>query len=161
MKKIFAVLLALVMLFALCVPAFAADATIDQNTVDGKGTATVKTDISAVAGDGTFTVSYPAEMYIPWGQPATDFTYTVTSQLKTGKVVQVGVAQNNTVMTAASTATLAYSISGDITAVKMTAPVVTDVEKTVTVNVADTAWDAAAIDTYSDTLTFTATIVDA
>ncbi len=167
MKKIFAVLLALTMLFVLCVPAFAANATIDQNTAGGKGSATVQTDTSAITGDGTFTVTYPATMDVPWGVGNTDtstaFTYSVTSQLKTGKVLQIAVAQDHDVMTAASTETLAYTLSGDGvgTAVKMTDPVVDNVEKTVNVNVAGTAWANAAIDTYQDTITFTASVVDA
>lgn len=165
MKKIFSIALAVLMIAAVCVPCFAA--TIDKSTADGKGTAQVKTDISAITDDGDFTVTIPAEMPIPWNtantDSATDFTYSVESQLKTGKTVQVDVAQNNAVMSAASGATLAYSISGDITAVKTTAPVIAAgaFVKTVTVNVAGTAWANAAIDEYSDTLTFTAQVIDA
>ena len=66
-------------------------------------------------------------------------------------------------MTSASGATLAYTITGDITAVKTAGPVVAagTFVKTVTVNVAGTAWANAAIDEYSDTLTFTAQVVNA
>lgn len=165
MKKILSIAVAVLMIAAICVPCFAA--TIDKTTPDGKGTAQVKTDISAVTDNGTFVVTIPAEMPIPWNtantDSATDFTYSVESQLKTGKLIQVDVAQNNANMTSASGATLAYTITGDITAVKTTAPVVAagTFVKTVTVNVAGTAWANAAIDEYSDTLTFTAQIVAA
>ncbi len=165
MKKILSIAVAVLMIAAICVPCFAA--TIDKTTPDGKGTAQVKTDISAVTDNGTFVVTIPAEMPIPWNTANTDsskdFTYSVESQLKTGKLIQVDVAQNNANMTSASGATLAYTITGDITAVKTTAPVVAagTFVKTVTVNVAGTAWANAAIDEYSDTLTFTAQIVDA
>lgn len=165
MKKILSIAVAVLMIAAICVPCFAA--TIDKTTPDGKGTAQVKTDISAVTDNGTFVVTIPAEMPIPWNTANTDsskdFTYSVESQLKTGKVIQVDVAQNNANMTSASGATLAYTITGDITAVKTTAPVVAagTFVKTVTVNVAGAAWANAAIDEYSDTLTFTAQIVDA
>ncbi len=165
MKKILSIAVAVLMIAAICVPCFAA--TIDKTTPDGKGTAQVKTDISAVTDNGTFVVTIPAEMPIPWNTANTDsskdFTYSVESQLKTGKVIQVDVAQNNANMTSASGATLAYTITGDITAVKTTASVVAagTFVKTVTVNVAGTAWANAAIDEYSDTLTFTAQIVDA
>ncbi len=162
MKKILSIALAVLMIATVCVPCFAA--TIDENTADGKGTAQVKTDISAITNDGSFTVTIPAEMPIPWNtantDSAKDFTYSVESQLKTGKVIQIDVAQNNSVMSAASGETLAYSISGDITAVKTASPVGT-FEKTVTVNVAGAAWANAAIDEYSDTLTFTAQVVNA
>ena len=165
MKKILSIAVAVLMIAAICVPCFAA--TIDKTTPDGKGTAQVKTDISAVTDTGTFVVTIPAEMPIPWNtantDSATDFTYSVESQLKTGKVIQVDVAQNSANMISASGATLAYTITGDITAVKTTAPVVAagTFVKTVTVNVAGTAWANAAIDEYSDQLTFTAQIVDA
>lgn len=165
MKKILSIAVAVLMIAAICVPCFAA--TIDKTTPDGKGTAQVKTDISAVTDSGTFVVTIPAEMPIPWNtantDSATDFTYSVESQLKTGKRIQVDVAQNNANMTSASGATLAYTITGDITAVKTTASVVAagTFVKTVTVNVAGAAWANAAIDEYSDTLTFTAQIVAA
>lgn len=165
MKKILSIAVAVLMIAAICVPCFAA--TIDKTTPDGKGTAQVKTDISAVTDNGTFVVTIPAEMPIPWNTANTDsskdFTYSVESQLKTGKLIQVDVAQNNANMTSASGATLAYTITGDITAVKTTASVVAagTFVKTVTVNVAGAAWANAAIDEYSDTLTFTAQIVDA
>lgn len=165
MKKILSIAVAVLMIAAICVPCFAA--TIDKTTPDGKGTAQVKTDISAVTDTGTFVVTIPAEMPIPWNtantDSATDFTYSVESQLKTGKVIQVDVAQNSANMTSASGATLAYTITGDITAVKTTAPVVAagTFVKTVTVNVAGTAWANAAIDEYTDHLTFTAQVVAA
>ena len=165
MKKILSIAVAVLMIAAICVPCFAA--TIDKTTPDGKGTAHVKTDISAVTDNGTFVVTIPAEMPIPWNTANTDsskdFTYSVESQLKTGKLVQVDVAQNNANMTSASGATLAYTITGDITAVKTAGPVVAagTFVKTVTVNVAGTAWANAAIDEYSDTLTFTAQVVNA
>lgn len=165
MKKILSIVVAVLMIAAICVPCFAA--TIDKTTPDGKGTAQVKTDISAVADNGTFVVTIPAEMPIPWNTANTDsskdFTYSVESQLKTGKRIQVDVAQNSANMTSASGATLAYTITGDITAVKTTASVVAagTFVKTVTVNVAGAAWANAAIDEYSDTLTFTAQIVAA
>lgn len=165
MKKILSIAVAVLMIAAICVPCFAA--TIDKTTPDGKGTAQVKTDISAVTDTGTFIVTIPAEMPIPWNtantDSATDFTYSVESQLKTGKVIQVDVAQNSANMTSASGATLAYTITGDITAVKTTAPVVAagTFVKTVTVNVAGTAWANAAIDEYTDHLTFTAQVVAA
>ena len=165
MKKILSIAVAVLMIAAICVPCFAA--TIDKTTPDGKGTAQVKTDISAVTDTGTFVVTIPAEMPIPWNtantDSATDFTYSVESQLKTGKVIQVDVAQNSANMISASGATLAYTITGYITAVKTTAPVVAagTFVKTVTVNVAGTAWANAAIDEYTDHLTFTAQVVAA
>ena len=71
MKKFFAVALALVMLFALCVPAFAADIAVDGGT----GDVIIKTDTKIdTNGDDigdtdaeSFKVSIPADTTIPWG----------------------------------------------------------------------------------------------
>ena len=72
MKKILSIAVAVLMIVAICVPCFAADITIDKTTPDGKGTAQVKTDISAVTDNGTFVVTIPAEMPIPWNTANTD-----------------------------------------------------------------------------------------
>lgn len=63
-------------------------------------------------------------------------------------------------MVNATNATLAYTLGGTTTG-KTTGPVVTDATFNYSINVETTAWNAAAIDTYSDTLTFTSTVVDA
>ena len=59
MKKLLAVALAVVMMLAVCVPAFAADITTDGGT----GTAIIKTSTQTAGGeDGAgFTVTIPAE----------------------------------------------------------------------------------------------------
>ena len=65
MKKLLSIVLAAAMLAAVSVPSFAAE--INQDTVGGKGSATVKTDTTNVPADGYFTVTYPAEMSVKWG----------------------------------------------------------------------------------------------
>ena len=160
MKKILAVAMALTMLFALCVPAFAG--TITQDTPDTpypkEAVVPVKTTYST--GDENFNVSYPAAMEIPWGtlvdKPEAAFEYSVVSQLKTGKTITVTVTPTNTVMTSAASETLAYTLAGDVN-VTTAAPVVA-VNKTVKVDVAQSAWDAAAINEYTDTVTFAVTV---
>ena len=158
MKKVISVVLALVMMMAVMVPAFAA--TLDVNTQSG--TATVQTDTSAITGDGTYTVTYPATMNIVWSTATTNFDYKVTSNLRTGKAVQVVVADtgDGLNMVNATNATLAYTLGGTTTG-KTTGPVVTDATFNYSINVDSAVWAAAAIDTYSDTLTFTSTVVDA
>ncbi len=158
MKKIIALVMALVMMMAVTVPAFAAE----LNATTNSGDAEVLTDISGVLGDGSYTVTYPATMPLTWGAETTAFQYSVTSQLKTGKCVSVEIVDkdaNGLVMVNADGATLAYSLSGT-TAGKTTAPVVTDVTFDYNVDVAKTAWDAAAFDEYKDTLTFSSAVVD-
>lgn len=160
MKKILAVAMALTMLFALCVPAFAG--TITQGTPDPKkAVVPVKTTYST--GDESFTVTYPATMDLPWGTLVDDteaeFEYSVVSQLQTGKTITVAVSQTHDVMTSAARETLAYTLRGDVN-VTTAAPVVAAgaFNKTVMVDVAQSAWDAAAINAYTDTVTFAVTV---
>lgn len=158
MKKVISLVMALVMMMAIMVPAFAAE----LNATTQSGTATVQTDTSAITGDGTYTVTYPATMNIVWSTTTTNFDYKVTSNLRTGKAVQVVVADtgDGLNMVNATNATLAYTLGGTTTG-KTTGPVVTDATFNYSINVDSAVWAAAAIDTYSDTLTFTSTVVDA
>ena len=158
MKKVISLVMALVMMMAVMVPAFAAE--LNANVQSGE--ATVITDTSAITGDGTYTVTYPATMNIVWGTTTTNFDYKVTSQLKTGKLVNVVVADtgDGLNMVNADNATLAYTLGGVVNGTT-TNPVVTDATFNYSINVETSAWDAAAIDTYSDTLTFTSIVVDA
>ena len=158
MKKVISLVMALVMMMAVMVPAFAEE--LNANVQSGE--ATVQTDTSAITGDGTYTVTYPATMNIVWSTATTNFDYKVTSNLRTGKAVQVVVADtgDGLNMVNATNATLAYTLGGTTTG-KTTGPVVTDATFSYSINVDSAAWAAAAIDTYSDTLTFTSTVVDA
>ncbi len=158
MKKILAVMMAIVMMMAIAVPAFAATLNVDS----ASGDATVITDTSGIVGDGTYTVTYPATMSLTWGAETTGFQYSVTSQLKTGKCVEVEIVDkdaNGLVMVNADGAELAYALNGT-TSATTSAPVVTDEAFDYSVDVAKAAWDAAAFDTYQDTLTFSSEVVD-
>ncbi len=160
MKKLLSLVLAAAMLAAVSVPSFAATAEINQDTADGKGVATVKTDTTNVPADGYFTVTYPAEMSVKWGAETTAFTYNVTSTLKTGKCLSVSVASADGKMKPATDNgyTIPYAFSGD-TSVKTDAEVVNNTYN-INVDVAAAAWNATITD-YSDaTVTFTAAVVD-
>lgn len=159
MKKIISMAMALVMMMAVMVPAFAAELT--EDTVQSAD-ATVQTDISGVAGDGTYTVTYPATMALTWGTESTAFNVVVTSQLKTGKCVSVVIADkaaDGFVMKNADGAELAYALTGSTT-IKTTNPVVTDDTYIFNVDVTADAWAAAAFDEYSDVLTVTSAVAD-
>ena len=158
MKKVSSLVMALVMMIVVMVPGFAEELNANVHS----GTATVQTDTSAITGDGTYTVTYPATMNIVWGTATTNFDYKVNSNLRTGKAVQVVVADtgDGLNMVNADNATLAYTLGGTTTG-KTTGPVVTNATFNYSINVDATVWNAAAIDTYSDTLTFTSTVVDA
>lgn len=156
MKKVISLVMALVMMLAVMVPAFAADQTV---TTAGQYTADVKT--TYVDGDASFSVSYPATMDLEWGAESTEFTYTVTSQLKANQAVNVKIADFEGGFNLVSGANqIPYAINGVIDGTT-SAPVVTGEVFNFTVDVAEADWKAAAIDTYADTVTFTVAVVGA
>lgn len=151
MKKVISVLLAVLMLSALMVPAFAASFT--QN--EGTGGATVKTDTSAVTGDGAYTVTYDAEISVPWNSTAAvSSEYTVETHLKTGKQLQV-TATSAGIMTY-NALELPYTLGGDTA---YTAGAAETATKAITVTVAQSAWDKAPIAEYEGRITYTAEII--
>lgn len=151
MKKVISVLLAVLMLSALMVPAFAASFT--QN--EGTGGATVKTDTSAVTGDGAYTVTYDAEISVPWNSTAAvSSEYTVETHLKTGKQLQV-TATSDGIMTY-NALELPYTLGGDTA---YTAGAAETATKAITVTVAQSAWDKAPIAEYEGRITYTAEII--
>lgn len=158
MKKALSVVLAVVMLFAVCVPAFAADLTADGQS----GTVIVKTTTTTAGGDDArrFAVTIPADTEIIWGTLATDLVYSVESHLGDNEFVNVKVAGSGKMTYAASkTHELAYNLTGALDATMTQPNVFPAADQTVTVNVEQLAWDTAVVGNYADTLTFTAAIV--
>jgi len=156
MKKILALVMAIVMMMAIAVPAFAGEIS---NTAPDAGESLVKTDTSAV-GAGSYTVTYPAEIVIPWDAPTYDATYTVDTQLAVGKKINVSVADKTTgtltgTMTATGTTdTLEYTLSG---AVATEYDEVSNATETITFTVAD--WEKTIAE-YSNYITFTVVLGD-
>ena len=158
MKKVISVLMAVAMLAALMVPAFALDKTLDENTKSD--TAEVKTNYDNLkATGGYYTVTYPAETTIAWGTVDTTIKYNVSTQLIPTATLTVTVAQDNAAMKSADETELPYTLSGD-TEVTGIAPFVSE-EKSLNINITDANWKSVPVDDYSDTLTFTASIVTA
>lgn len=158
MKKVISVLMAVAMLAALMVPAFAVDKTLDENTASD--TAEVKTNYDNLeATGGYYTVTFPAETTIAWGTVDTTIKYTISTQLIPTATLTVTVAQDNAAMKSADETELPYTLSGD-TEVTGIAPFVSE-EKSLNINITDANWKSVPVDDYSDTLTFTASIVTA
>lgn len=163
MKKTFAVILAVAMLFAACVPAFAAGTkTITEK--GGDSASVIKTDISALPSpDGYFTVTFPAETSIPWAMSGDSLTNipdcSLESHLIDGKTLEVKVLPSATAkMTAQGiSTTLAYTLEGEILVNKNT-PVVQKTTFTPQVKILASEWNQAIVGTYSDTLTFETTV---
>lgn len=160
MKKVISVLMAITMLAALMVPAFALDKTLDENTKSD--TAEVKTNYDNLeATGGYYTVTFPAETTIAWGTVDTTIKYNVSTQLIPTATLNVTVAQNNPAMEKQNALDtdpkLTYTLSGD-TNVTGISPFVTDEEHTLNINITKDAWGDVPVDDYSDQLTFTATV---
>lgn len=159
MKKVLSIALAVVMLFAVCVPAFAAE----LNTMpESKGDVLVKTSTQTEDGKdaAAFVVTIPADTTMYWGQPSADVGYSVESHLTRGKAVSVSVAADGTMKTADGAYSLAYTLDG-ATAYKAAAPVVYPAAaQALTLNVSADAWNYAIVEEYVGTLTYTAAVVD-
>lgn len=158
MKKVLSLALALVMMFAVCIPAFATD----LNAGAPAGNTKVLVDGISDMGEGSYTVTIPAEVKIPWGNETADVEYSIYCQLQTGKLVKVTAssADGGIMENLAKTATLNYSLS-DITYTTTKSVILATSPETATVKVLipQTNWDGASIDNYSGTLTFTAELV--
>ncbi len=157
MKKVISVLMAVAMLAALMVPAFA---LTEADGNPASGTADVKTNYDNLeATGGYYTVTFPAETKIAWGTVDTTIKYNVSTQLIPTATLTVTVAQDNAAMKSADETELPYTLSGD-TEVTGIAPFVSE-EKSLNINITDANWKSVPVDDYSDTLTFTASIVTA
>lgn len=151
MKKVISVLLAVLMLAALMVPAFAATFTQDE----GEGSATVKTDTSAVTGEGTYTVTYDAEITVPWNSTDAVYSeYTVETHLRSGNKLEVTVSSDG--IMEYNALQLPYTLAGDLS---YTAGAAENTTKKISVTVAQDNWDKAPIADYTDTITYSATII--
>ena len=160
MKKILAIAMALVMMMAICVPAFAA---VTGGSNAGSDTI-INTDTKKDTDDdgigdteaAWYTVTIPATQTLPWEATSTDIEYAVASQLKTGDVVKVTVTDADGAYKMTSTGgELAYTLEN---ATFTANSAVYDDAAKVTVKVALNEWKSVAIDNYTDTLTFTAEI---
>ncbi len=155
MKKVLSLALALVMMFAVCIPAFATD----LNAGAPAGNTQVLVDGIGDMGEGSYTVTIPAEVKIPWGKTSADVEYSIYCQLQTGKLVKVTAssADGGVMKNPAKTATLNYSLSDTTYTTTNSVILATNPENaTVKVLISQNNWDGASIDNYSGTLTFTA-----
>lgn len=161
MKKIISIALALVMMFAICVPAFAAETKDITNDAPDAQDAVIKTVTTGET--GTYTVKIPATTTIDWGAESTTLEYTVSAHLKSGDTLKVTAAakDGNYTMTDANSLPLAYTLEGDTAYTTPANTVVTNEAKALNVKVAADAWAGAVISEYTGYITFTAEVVTA
>lgn len=158
MKKIISIVLALVMMMAVTVTAFAE--VVNTDGVVGN-TAYVET-IYTESTDTSYTVTIPATISIPWDVTAPqNATYKVESQLLIGAKLKVSATANNggEMVATDTTDTLEFAVTGGdvvefdaVNVAKTTAPGVTDGEN---VKVAISTFEGKAVGTYTGTLTYT------
>ena len=168
MKKIISVVLAVLMISAICVPVFATDITKD--TPETKGTATVKVDETSLDAAEWYVVQIPADKNIAWGTESVDMNYKVASQLAKGKTLTVTVTDSDSnKMTADGVDdTIAFTPAGftaktfeAVTGVGDSATEVTswvEADPAVTLTIAKEAWEGIAVSVYQTTLTYTVAV---
>lgn len=157
MKKVLSVALALVTLFAVCVPAFASQ-TITQPGDTAVDVMTLTTDVNGKPA-ANFTVTIPAMVSIPWyGTTGGDFIkWSYTSQLNIGEQLQISLNKTSGNLTN-GTDNLPYTLSGDAADA---AYVTTDEVESANCStaIAVTGWDDVPVGAYTDTVTFTVEVV--
>lgn len=170
MKKLLSIALAVVMMMAVCVPAFAAEITEADPTPDATtGAQTAQADVVTTYdenADWSYTVTIPAGVTVDWNDTSAQaMTYSVESQLLIGASLKVSVAADNAgVMTATGTTdTLTYTLAGGdevefpaVNAANTTAPGVVG-GTNASVTIAD--FSGVAVGAYTGTLTYTVTYV--
>lgn len=174
MKKILAIVLTMVMMFAVCVPAFAADLTINDNepaivggkqNVDSKVYTSTETDPTFIS----YEVTIPAETKIAWGATSTELQYSIKTQLDLGKRLAISATSQNGLQkltNAGTDKTLPYTFSATDGTVLATLSYTTDNEivnatRAFNIDIATAVWNAAPVAEYADYLTFTVEVVDA
>lgn len=160
MKKLTAILLAVVMICSMALCTFA----IELSEKPGQsGDVIIKTVTTKEDGQDArrYSVTIPADTDIAWEAESTTLTYTAEAHLCDGEKLTVAVTGND-VMTYASPSgnsyTLAYTLGGE-TAFAAESPIVFPAKDCdITVNIALGDWNTAVVGDYVDTLTFTAAI---
>lgn len=158
MKKIISVVLALVMMMAIMVPAFATK-TLDADTQSGSSTVLV--DGVKDKGDGTYSVVIPASVDLIWGDTTKAGEYKITSQVQTAKRVKVTLSKaKDLTNTGDATETIEFAVADATTGVASKAVVNAEAHAfNLTIDAGE--WTAASIAAYEGTITFEAELVDA
>ena len=164
MKKILSFAMALVMMMAVMVPAFAVELNANPESADILiDTSTLKDTDGDGIGDKEaeeYTITIPADTTIPWGTEETDVSYTVESHLKRDGRVKVTVSGALVMKTVDSAYEIPYALAGEGITFSADVPTIYPAAtKTVTVAISADNWNTAVVEEYSDVLTYTAEIV--
>lgn len=165
MKKVISIALALVMMLAVCVPAFAAGTQEITKDTAQTANADVVTKTTDETGNNAekYIVTIPASVEIPWGSTApVEAAYTVETQLLLGAKIKVSVAANDggAMNNAGTDKTLTYTLAhGDAAEFLDLCAAGTAPATQPTVSIAD--FSTAPIAEYTGTMTYTVEYVDA
>ena len=163
MKKVLSFAMALVMMMAVMVPAFAVELNANPDEADVIiNTSTLKDTDGDGVGDKDaeeYTVTIPADTTIPWGTEETNVSYTVESHLKRDGRVKVEVAGAGVMKTVDAAYEIPYTLAGEGVAFNADVPTIYPAaEKIVTVSIPADNWNSAVVEEYKDILTYTAEI---
>ena len=160
MKKLLSLVIAFVLVFAVCVPAFA---VIDQDSAKQEADVNITTNIENAQSE--YTVTIPADFEIAWGDSdAKVKNYSVYTNLVKDATLTVAVSANaGGLMTAVSGSdTITFTLTGgsaeEFTLFNLAG---TEPETDVTVKITNDQWKQAAIGEYSGSLTYTVTYTPA
>lgn len=172
MKKAISIVLTVVMLFAVCVPAFA---LVDiSDTGLGKLDVITKTTTEDGKDAASYSVNIPSDAKIDWGAPSKDVSYSVESHLRRNERVRVVVSVGDSGNISGTMKTdpangkvyeLAYTLSGKGVDYTAEEPVVYNnaeepaISQPVNVVINEEDWNKAVVERYQDTLTYTAEVV--
>ncbi len=163
MKKVLSITMALVMMMAVMVPAFAAELKANPESADVIINTDTKKDtdddgIGDTDAEG-YTVTIPADTTIPWGTENTDVSYTVESHLKRDGRVKVTVSGAGVMKTTDGAYGISYDLEGEGVAFTSDVPTIYPAAtKAVTVAISADNWNSAVVEEYKDILTYTAEI---
>lgn len=127
-------------------------------------TAMIKTSMLKDNGDSAenFTVTFPAEVSIPWGTTVQEIDYTVESHLGHKKALSVSVSGSG-IMTYSPDAETTYQLPYTLKDASYTADspnIYPSSKQKLAVDIGARTWNFIPVEQYSDTLTFTAEVVN-
>lgn len=170
MKKYVSLVLTAVMLFAVCIPAFAADINMGDAVQSANPDVFTKTTDKNNQNPASYTVIIPADTEIPWSETATEFQYSISSQLEIGKCLNISVTGENSenkLTSDITSATIPYKLSysgggtgEDSLSYNSNTEMINNLKRTFYVRIVSGDWNSAPVTEYKDNLTFSIDIVN-
>lgn len=154
MKKILAIMMAIVMMMAIAIPSFATK-TLDSAASAGD-TDVIVDGTNGGTYEGSYIVTIPASVDLTWGENGEDYYY-ITSQLATDKRVQVTLAKSVDLTAGANVIPFTAT---DTTNGLSRAEVVADEDHKFEITIDPAEWLDVPYDVYEGQISFTSEVVD-